>query len=91
MRRIGAYRARAGSYRLLFHGTSHRSVTAPERMAAYDLRDDDGVLAFGAVVRDLYLARGWTGQAWTWHEAAGTRVFRPTEGPKPCSDSYSPR
>jgi spore maturation protein CgeB len=46
-------------------------------MAGYDLRFYDGVLAFGGVLRDLYLNRRWTRRAWTWHEAADTRVFRP--------------
>jgi spore maturation protein CgeB len=75
--RIGAHRARRGSYRLLFHDTHHRSVTDPASMAAYDLRHYDGVLAFGDVIRDLYLARGWASRAWTWHEAADVRLFRP--------------
>ena len=46
-------------------------------MAAYDLREYDGVLAFGKVIRDLYIEHGWAQQAWTWHEAADTRLFRP--------------
>jgi spore maturation protein CgeB len=75
--RIGAHRAWLGSYRLLFHDTHHRSVTDPSSMAAYDLRHYDGVLAFGDAIRDLYLSRGWTARAWTWHEAADTRVFYP--------------
>jgi spore maturation protein CgeB len=79
VRRIGEHRARLGGYRLLFHDTHHRSVSDPESMGAYDLRHYDGVLAFGAVIRDLYLARAWAGRAWTWHEAADTRVFRPLE------------
>lgn len=79
VRRIGLHR-RAGGYRLLFHDTHHRSVTAPEAMAAYDLDDYDGVLAFGGVIRDLYLARGWAERAWTWHEAADVRVFHPILG-----------
>jgi spore maturation protein CgeB len=78
--RIGAHRQATGTYRLLFHDTHHRAATAPETMGAYDLRHYDGVLAFGAVIRDLYLARGWARQAWTWHEAADTRIFRPREG-----------
>ena len=49
-------------------------------MADYDLRHYDGVLAFGNVLRELYLKRGWTRRAWTWHEAADTRVFRPLPG-----------
>lgn len=78
--RIGGHRKHGGGYRLLFHDTHHRSVTAPGEMAAYDLSGYDGVLAFGGVVRDLYLERGWAARAWTWHEAADTRVFHPVEG-----------
>ena len=74
--RIGAHRRR-NRYTLLFHDTHHRSVTAAHEMADYDLRHYDGVLAFGSVIRDLYLARCWTQRAWTWHEAADVRVFRP--------------
>lgn len=77
VRRLGAQRARGARFRLLFHDTHHRSVTDPAAMRAYDLAHYDGVLAFGDVVRDLYLARGWTQRAWTWHEAADTNVFRP--------------
>lgn len=77
VQQIGQHRAQAGSYRLIFHDTHHRSVTAPDSMAAYDLTNYDGLLAFGAVIRDLYLAQGWIKQAWTWHEAADTRIFHP--------------
>lgn len=80
VRRLGEHRLRGGSYRLLFHDTHHRCVTAPDTMSAYDLSHYDGVLAFGRVIRDLYLERGWAARAWTWHEAADTRVFRPLEG-----------
>lgn len=76
--RIGEHRARVGGYRLLFHDTHHRAVTDPGAMALYDLRDYDGVLAFGEVLRELYLERGWAARAWCWHEAADTRIFRPS-------------
>jgi len=79
VKRIGEHR-RTASYRLLFHDTHHRSVTEPESMAAYDLSNYDGVLAFGGVIRELYRRRGWAERAWTWHEAADTRVFRPIPG-----------
>jgi spore maturation protein CgeB len=75
--RLGAHRARSDHYRLLFHDTHHRSVTDPAAMARYDLSHYDGVLAFGRVIRDLYLRRGWVRRAWTWHEAADTHIFRP--------------
>jgi spore maturation protein CgeB len=77
IRRIGRRRANCGGFRLLFHDTHHRSVTDAASMAAYDLSHYDGVLAFGQVIRDLYLERGWARRAWTWHEAADTRVFHP--------------
>jgi len=85
VRRIGEHRARrgrasSGAYSLLFHDTHHRAVTEPASMARYDLSHYDGVLAYGRVLKDLYLARGWTRRAWTWHEAADTRVFHPVDG-----------
>jgi spore maturation protein CgeB len=80
VRRIGALRRRLPRLRVLFHDTHHRSVTSPRSMAAYDLRHYDGVLAYGSVIRDLYLQRGWAERAWTWHEAADVRVFRPVIG-----------
>ena len=86
VRRAGLCRARSGSFRLLFHDTHHRSVTAPRSMAKYDLRHYDGVLAYGRVIAELYLERGWTQRAWTWHEAADVRVFRPVLGRERAGD-----
>ncbi|MBA3651904.1 MAG: glycosyltransferase [Chthoniobacterales bacterium] len=74
---IGRHHARTRDYRLLFHDTHHRAVTDPAAMAAYDLRNYDGVLTYGEVLRNLYLEKGWAARAWTWHEAADARVFRP--------------
>jgi spore maturation protein CgeB len=74
---IGRHRARNGRYRLLFHDTHHRSVTEPKAMARYDLSGYDGVLAFGDVIREKYVAAGWAKRAWTWHEAADIRRFQP--------------
>jgi spore maturation protein CgeB len=48
-------------------------------MAAYDLSNYDGVLAYGNVIRDIYLTEGWTQRAWTWHEAADVRLFHPID------------
>ena len=75
--RIGAHRARHGGYRLLFHDTHHRAATAPQEMSRFNLSNYDGVLAYGEVIRRIYLERGWAARAWTWHEAADTRVFHP--------------
>ncbi|MEX0887264.1 MAG: glycosyltransferase [Phycisphaeraceae bacterium] len=78
--RIGEHRAARGRYALLFHDTHHRMVSVPEQMQAYDLSRYDGVLAFGEVIRRAYLNRGMARAAWTWHEAADTRVFYPRQG-----------
>lgn len=75
---VGRHRA-AGGYRLLFHDTHHRAATRPAEMARYDLSCYDGVLAFGEVIRQRYLKYGWVERAWTWHEAADVRTFRPLE------------
>ncbi|HVV00593.1 MAG TPA: glycosyltransferase [Verrucomicrobiae bacterium] len=77
VKRIGEHHARHGHYALLFHDTHHRMATEPEAMARYDLSNYDGVLAYGRVLRDLYEHRGAARKAWTWHEAADTRVFHP--------------
>lgn len=74
--RIGKIRMRH-PFVLLFHDTHHRMVTDPDSMANYDLRQYDGVLAFGKVLRDLYLSRKLARRAWVWHEAADARRFKP--------------
>jgi spore maturation protein CgeB len=75
--RLGEHRRTHAHYRLLFHDTHHRAVTDSASMAAFRLEHYDGVLAYGAVLSELYRKRGWAKRAWTWHEAADTRVFRP--------------
>ncbi len=74
---IGKRRQSDPGFRLFFHDTHHRSVTDPAAMRSYDLSNYDGVLAYGGVIRDMYLEYGWARRAWTWHEAADTRVFYP--------------
>lgn len=73
---IGEERKNAG-FRLLFHDTHHRAVTDKESMQRYELKNYDGVLAYGEVIRQLYLQQGWTRRAWTWQEAADTELFKP--------------
>lgn len=76
VRRIGEHhRAASRKYALLFHDTHHRAITKPEEMQRYDLSNYDGVLAYGEALRQVYSKRGVP--AWTWHEAADTRVFYP--------------
>ncbi len=83
VRRVGEARARHG-FTLFFHDTHHRLVTRPEAMRAYDLSGYDGVLAFGRVLRDLYLRERLALRAYVWHEAADTTLFhpRPADGPQ---------
>jgi len=75
--RLGTHRQRHRGYVLFYHDTHHRSATEPQHIGAYNLVDYDGVLAYGRVICDLYLANGWAQHAWAWHEAADTRIFYP--------------
>jgi spore maturation protein CgeB len=84
--KIGRHRAGGGRYHLLFHDTHHRSVTARDDMAGYRLEHYDGVLAFGEVIRERYLAEGWASRVWTWHEAADVRVFFPHDAARTQGD-----
>jgi spore maturation protein CgeB len=75
---LGRRRAAGATFTLLFHDTHHRAVTAPSELAAFDLDGYDGVLAFGEVLREIYVKRGWARRAFTWHEAADIELYRPT-------------
>jgi spore maturation protein CgeB len=86
VQRLGEHHRQHRRYRLLFHDTHHRAVSDRAAMARYALQDYDGVLAFGAVIRDLYLDQGWTERAWTWHEAADVHVFKPLPQITPQAD-----
>lgn len=70
-------RRRSGAFRLFFHDTHHRALTAPAEIDRFDLDHYDGVLAFGEALREIYRRRGWGVRAYTWHEAADTALFRP--------------
>jgi len=75
VRRVGV--EKRPDARLFFHDTHHRAATQPDEMRRYDLSRYDGVLAFGQVLRDRYREQGRARAAWTWHEAADVRRFRP--------------
>ncbi len=91
VQRIGKHRANIGGYRLLFHDTHHRSVSDRSSMVAYDLSNYDGVLAYGNIIRDIYLTEGWTQRAWTWHEAADVRVFHPIDATCHAQENLTPQ
>ncbi|MHC1763015.1 MAG: glycosyltransferase [Verrucomicrobiia bacterium] len=78
--RLGQLRASQSGFRLYFHDTHHRLVTDPASMQDLDLRPYDGVLAYGRVLRNLYLKTGRVQAAWTWHEAADVHHFKPVPG-----------
>lgn len=84
--RIGQAHKFSRKFKLLFHDSHHRLITNPAEMKKYDLSNFDGVLAFGKILRDLYIEKGLARRAWTWHEAADTRVFRPFYRKKPEGD-----
>jgi spore maturation protein CgeB len=80
---LGNLRKTGGAFRLLFHDTHHRAVSNPAAMRAYDLSFYDGVLAFGAVLADVYRKWGWGNRVFTWHEAADVRHFHSPSQEKP--------
>lgn len=87
IKKIGDHRKLYGNYVLLFHDTHHRSITDFENMQRNDLSGYDGVLAFGGIIKNIYLANQWALQAWTWHEAADVTLFHPVDPrPKPEGD-----
>ncbi|WFU74991.1 glycosyltransferase [Bradyrhizobium sp. CB2312] len=75
--KIGYKRAHGAPFTLLFHDTHHRAVTAPEELAQFDLDAFDGVLAFGEVLRQIYVKLGWGNRAYTWHEGADVVMYHP--------------
>jgi spore maturation protein CgeB len=83
---IGRRRIEGAPFTLLFHDTHHRAVTAPDELGRFDLDGFDGVLAFGEVLRQIYLNLGWTNRAFTWHEAADVALYRPLPEIEPIHD-----
>ena len=73
--------AKAGAL-ALFHDTHHRPWSEPQTIARFELSRFDGVLAFGDVLRDVYVNRFGVERAYTLHEAADHLRFRPLERPK---------
>ncbi len=69
-------------FRALFHDTHHRAYTNANQILRFQLHLFDGVLAFGEVIRKIYLDGFGLARAWTFHEAADISVFHPIERPK---------
>jgi spore maturation protein CgeB len=77
---VGDWKKGGAKGKLLFHDTHHRAASAPHEMAGFDLSGYDGALCFGEVISQIYRERGWAKRAWTWHEAADPRIFKPQTG-----------
>jgi len=69
-------------FRALFHDTHHRAYTNPREVLRFPLADFDGVLAFGDAIRRIYSEAFGVKRVWTFHEAADTANFFPTETAK---------
>jgi spore maturation protein CgeB len=74
---IAARRRARDDHALFFYDAHHRAASAPEAIGAFDLAGYDAVLVFGAVIRELYVRRGWARRVEVWHEAADVDLFRP--------------
>jgi spore maturation protein CgeB len=69
-------------FRSLLHDTHHRAYTNPREVLRFPLAEFDGVLAFGDAIRKIYSEAFGVKRVWTFHEAADTAHFFPTETPK---------
>ncbi len=68
----------------LFQDTHHRAYTNPREILRFRLDLFDGVLAFGETIRKIYVDGFGMRRAWTFHEAADTRNFKPLPCAKDC-------
>ncbi|MFL6350661.1 MAG: glycosyltransferase [Bryobacteraceae bacterium] len=74
---VGNYARRNAKFRVLFHDTHHRAITAAHELARFDLTEYHGILAYGNSLKEAYERRGWGKQVYVWHEAADVRTFYP--------------
>ncbi len=65
------------NFKLIFHDTHHRAVSAEEEMKKFDFSHFDGALIFGGVIKKIYEEKNWVDNVWTWHEAADADFFSP--------------
>ena len=77
---VNRYRKNHSGLRTFFHDTHHRAVSSPEDLARFELDAYDGVLAYGASLKEAYERLGWGKRVHIWHEAADTRLFYPRSG-----------
>jgi spore maturation protein CgeB len=69
-------------FRVLFHDTHHRAYTSAGEILQFKLAEFDGVLAFGEAIRRIYRDGFGVARTWTFHEAADTAHFKPSDATK---------
>ncbi len=79
---VGYVRKKRKDFLLLFHDTHHRLASIPHEILRLNLRDYDGVLAFGQSLAQMYKAAQISPNVHVFHEAADTRVFVPLDREK---------
>lgn len=72
---------RTHRFKLVFHDTHHRAVTAAGEIDRYTFGEFDAVIAFGQCLAEVYRKRGWSRRCYVLHEAADTRIFKPPPPP----------
>ncbi|HEY6144844.1 MAG TPA: glycosyltransferase [Solirubrobacterales bacterium] len=87
--RVGEHHRRHDGYRLLFHAVDRPAPTAAWEADSLDLSGYDGILAGDEAIHNSYLEAGWQERAWTWREAADTRIFHPLPEIEPEADLVS--
>src|SRR6185312_2989260 len=69
-------------FKALFHDSHHRAYTNAAEILKFHLHLVDGVLAFGEAIRRIYADGFGVSRAWTFHEAADVKQFKPLQRPR---------
>lgn len=78
---LGKLRLKSRGWELFFHDT-HRAGLSEKGALWPDLTGYDGILACAEALRERYVSAGWARRAFTWHEAADVRIWRPEREPE---------
>jgi spore maturation protein CgeB len=73
---LGKLRLNSRGWELFFHDT-HRAGLSEKGALWPDLTGYDAVLACAEALRERYVSAGWARRAFTWHEAADIRIWKP--------------
>jgi spore maturation protein CgeB len=78
---LGKLRLKSRGWELFFHDT-HRAGLSEKGAPWPDLTGYDGILAGAEALRERYVGAGWARRAFTWHEAADVRIWKPEREPE---------